>query len=291
MHIVLHLGAHKTASTHLQLALARARIALTGHGVLYIGPDELRRRGLGLPEYLSLAGEDPDHAGRLQAAFAGPCDRLVLSDENILGNAHNVEMIKTARFYDRASLRLKRLKALLPQGRLFLALGIRNPAGFLASAYAQRLMSGRLERFDDYVQGLDPARLRWSELIARVQAAVPDAGWTIWRYEDYPGNAPAILEALLGPAKDVVRLGGGVAHPGLSAAAHEILMHEAPVLAGQGEEAIKARVKAVRASWPKGTEYPAFRPHDTELLNRSNAAYAADCTRIAALPGVHALWK
>lgn len=290
MHIILHIGAHKTASTHLQMAMARARDALQGQGVVYFGPDELRRRGLGVPEYLSAATDDPDHAGRIRAALAVPGSRLVLSDENLLGNAHNAEMIRTARLYDRAGARLERLAPLLPPGQVALALGIRNPAGFLTSAYAQRLMSGRMQSYADYTQGLDPARLRWVDLIERLQAALPGAACHVWRYEDYPANAPRVLQTLLGAAAQAARPGPGVAHPGLSAQAHATLMAEAPALAGRGEEAIKARVKALRAAWPKGAQHPGFQPHDAATLQRADTAYAGDCARIATMPGVRALW-
>lgn len=272
------------------MAMARAHGALQGHGVAYFGPDALRRRGLGVPEYLSAATDDPDHAGRIRVALVVTSTRLVLSDENLLGNAHNVELIRTARLYDRAGARLARLAPLLPQGQVVLALGIRNPAGFLTSAYAQRLMSGRVQSYGDYTEGLDPARLRWADLVKRLQAALPHAACHVWRYEDYPANAPLVLETLLGPAAKSARPGPGVAHPGLSARAQEILMVEAPALAGQGEAVIKARVKALRAAWPKGAQHPGFQPHDAATLQRADAAYAEDCARIAAMPGVRALW-
>jgi len=291
LQIILHIGAHKTASTHLQLAFARSRKALQAQGVAYFGPDELRRRGLGVPEYLSAAAEDADHAARIRTALAVPCDRLLLSEENLLGNAHNVELIRTARLYDRASARLARLSALLPPGQVMLALGIRNPAGFLTSAYAQRLMSGTLQSYDDYTQALDPARLRWADLIARLQAGLPGALCHVWRFEDYPAIAPTALGALLGAAAGAVRLGPGIAHPGLSQRAHAMLMAEAGELAGQGGEAIKARVLALRAEWPKDARNPGLQPHDAATLQRAAAAYADDCARIAAMPGVRALWS
>jgi hypothetical protein len=290
MQIILHIGAHKTASTHLQMAMARGRGALAGQGVAYFGPDELRRRGLGVPEYLSAEAEDTAHGERIHAALAAPCARLVLSDENLLGNAHNVELIRTARLYDRAAARLARLAPLLPPGQVALALGIRNPAGFLTSAYAQRLMSGRMQSYADYTQGLDPARLRWTDLVERLQTALPQAVSHVWRYEDYPANARLVLETLLGSAALAARPGPGVAHPGLSAKAHAILMTEASALAGQGEEAVKERVKALRAEWPKGEQHPGYQPHDAATLRRATAAYAEDCARLAALPTVRALW-
>lgn len=294
MQIILHIGAHKTASTHLQLAMARAREALALRGVALLGPDELRRRGLGVPEYLSLQPDDPGleaHGARIKAALGLPAERMVISDENILGNAHNVELIRTARFYDRAVDRVTRLAALLPDAPMTIALSIRDPAGFLVSAYSQRLMSGKLEAFTRYRDGLDPAALRWSDLIGRLQGVLPATSWLVWRFEDYPDNAPAVLKAMLGDAAGLVRLGEGVAHPGLSRAAHAALMAEASILAEQGEGAAMKRAAALRAAFPKGRQYPAFQPFDAPMLERSAAAYARDQAVIAALPRVQALWS
>lgn len=293
MQTILHIGAHKTASTHLQLAMARAREALGMRGVALFGPDELRRKGLGVPEYLSLQPDDPGlqaHGARIKAALGLSAERLVISDENILGNAHNVELIRTARFYDRAVDRLTRLAVLLPDAPVTIALAIRDPAGFLVSAYSQRLMSGKLEAFTRYCNGLDPAMLRWSELIGRLQDVFPAVRWRVWRYEDYPGNATAILNALLGDAAGLVKLGMGVAHPGLSQHAHAALMAEASQLSEQGEGAAMKRAAALRTAFPKGRQHPAFQPFDAPTLERSATAYARDQAVIAALPGVQALW-
>lgn len=299
MRIIVHIGAHKTASTHLQLALERGRVALGARGVAVFGPDQLRRRGLGLPEYLGAPpGSAEAHGARIRAALALSVGRLLLSDENILGNAHNVELIRTARFYPRAEARLAMLNALLPgdgqavggQGAaLTFALAIRDPAGFLASAYAQRLMSGRLEAFEDYIGTLDPAELRWSELVMRLRAAFPQAQWLLWRYEDYPAVAPQVLTALLGAEASLARLGPGIAHPGLSAAAHAALMAEVPTLAGQGEAAIRARAAELRHALPKAPDRPGLMPFGPAVLARSAAAYAEDQRRLAELPGLQLL--
>jgi len=67
-------------------------------------------------------------------------------------------------------------------------------------------------------------------------------------------------------------------------------MAEAQALEGLGEEAIKERVKTLRAAWPKGAQHPGYQPHDAMTLQRATAAYAEDCARLAALPAVRALW-
>ena len=57
--LTVHLGAHKTATTHLQHSLGRARADLRRHGVAYFGPDLLRGR-LRLPQLAAAKPAQPD---------------------------------------------------------------------------------------------------------------------------------------------------------------------------------------------------------------------------------------
>ncbi|MCC5988048.1 MAG: hypothetical protein JJT95_10230 [Pararhodobacter sp.] len=295
LEIVLHLGAHKTATTHLQLALGRARAALAGQGVAMFLPDDLRRNGLRLADCLSALPEDRSHNAVIRKALADAARGarlLLISEENILGSAHQPAMIREARLYPDAEARLARLRGLLPAGRVTITLAMRDPAGFLVSAYSQRLLSGRLEAFEHYRDGLDPAALSWHKLVARLRAAMPDAGLVLWAYEDYPAIAGQVLAAMLGRGgARHVRPGPGRAHPGLSAAAHAALMAEAPALADAGPEAVQARARALRRQFDRAGGHAPMTPLDEATRNRAAVAYAQEIARLAAEPGVRLLAK
>lgn len=295
LEIVLHLGAHKTASTHLQLALGRARAALAGQGVAMFLPEDLRRNGLRLADCLSSQPEDRSHNAVIRKALgeaARGARLLLISEENILGSAHQPAMIREARLYPDAGARLARLGMLLPAGRVTMALAMRNPAGFLVSAYSQRLLSGRIEHFEHYRGGLDPAALSWRDLVARLRAALPDAGLVLWAYEDYPAIAGQVLAAMLGrEGARHVRPGPGRAHPGLSAAAQAALMAEAPALADAGPEAVQARARALRRQFDRGRGHAPLAPLDEPTSIRAAAAYAQEIAQLAAEPGVSLLAK
>jgi hypothetical protein len=66
--IVLHLGAHKTATTYLQQTLKRNRAALAGAGISVFVPDDLRKDGLRLHNWLGDNGGGAEHAAELRAA-------------------------------------------------------------------------------------------------------------------------------------------------------------------------------------------------------------------------------
>lgn len=291
MDSVVHLGAHKTASTHLQIALQRAQAQLQALGLGVFTPRHLRAPELGLQDYVTRAADDPariDHAARLRAAFAATATRrLVVTEENILGNAHDPELMRHARFYPRAEAVVPRVMELLPDGACTLALAIRDPASFLVSAYSQRLMSGAPDAFDAFLSGLDPRVLSWADLVERLRRAAPRARIIVWRFEDYPAVAPAVLAAILGrEGAAQVRLDSAVAHPGLSALAHAALMSEADALRARGRAEARNRAMELREALPKGPAAPAFDPFAPELKAESAQAYRADIRRLTAIDGV-----
>jgi len=288
--IVLHLGAHKTASTHLQQALRRSRPALAAAGIVALVPDDLRKDGLRLQDWLGLTGEDPAHEQALRAAFARPARRLVLSEENLPGMVPGPALGAEGCLYPQAGARLAKLARVLPAGaRVTLALALREGAGFLASCHVQGLMAGRLAPYAQVFGGIDPAALDWAGLAARLLAARPEAELVVWNFADWPAIAPAVARALLGAGAPGLDWPRAPAHPGLSAPAVAALLAEAPPDA----ETARARARALRAALPKSAGHPPFDPWPAGvgagIRARAAAALARDLDRIAALPGARVL--
>jgi hypothetical protein len=279
--VVLHLGAHKTASTHLQQALKRARAGLAARVFV---PDDLRKDGLKLQDWLHPSVEDAAHEGALRAAFAGP-GRLLISEENILGQAPGAGQWADPALYPRAAERLAKLGRVLPAPPSVLALAVREGAGFLAACYSQALMAGRVKPFAQAFGHMDPAALDWDGLLAGLMAAAPGAQAVVWDHADWPAVAPQVAVALLGPGARPLPLPAGLAHPGLSAPAVAALLQAAPP---EGEAA-RILARGLRARFPKGGGHPPFAPHAAAARERAAAAHAALLARLAVRPGVTVL--
>jgi hypothetical protein len=294
MNTILHIGAHKTASTHVQMTLKRSSVALASAGIDYFGPERTRRKqdALRLPELLNDDGIEA-RSGRAHArgVFARSAGDLVISDENILGMAHGLRMIREGRFYPGAAQRLARLAETLPDRPLRLGLALRDPAGFLASAYCQRLCAGKFLTWDDFIAGTDPAGMLWSDLLARLRAVMPGLHWLVWTFEDYIRAPETLVPALLDRPGFPAVVKRKLEHPGLSAAAQASLMAEVAhgLLDPDDETAVKARAGTLRMDWSKDAGHAGFQPWSAEALARSREAYAQDLQRIAAQPGVR-LW-
>lgn len=284
MAVALHIGAHKTASTHLQHSLRACRAAFSAAGLNYLDPTDLRAGGFRLGLIAQGGPRSEAAARRFAEAVAGE-KRVLLSEENILGSALPAQPAESGRLYPEAPERLARVTGLLGERPVQLFLAVRDPAGFLVSSYGQRLVSGVIEPFDSYLAGRDPSALRWADLAGRLAGVPGVQGITIWRYEDWPQIAPAVFARML-PADlaQKVQLTEGVVHPGLSARAHEWIMEELALGRASAETP-----RTARARFPKRPGEAGIMPFDDEARARIARAYADDLSALRAMAGVHML--
>lgn len=179
----IHLGAHKTATTHLQMTLAQMGMAPRledFRAAFWRSPEE--RRVLGR----DILGHRRWSAIRKFGHFP------VLSDENILCEAH-----ETCRGYDRDVVRhrMHKLAASLEGKRPAAFLSVRNPADFAASVYSEALRH-RPEMVDR-----STTKQMWAESgnwLRLVEILQDYFDLTVWRYEDYRQHRRAVTQALAG---------------------------------------------------------------------------------------------
>ena len=183
MHWRLHLGVHKTATTHLQLSLESIRSSLAQQGVDYIPLDVLR----------SATAKDFDHAKRFKAfkfrrairSVTSGLNVTILSEENWLGHPYEGCQFPP---YPRAS---ERLGVIAKLGGTFSAfLSVRNPAQFAASIYSEAMRHHpqlvSLDRTRDaWLAGGSP----WFGLVETISRTFPNL--KVWRYEDYSTQVAA----------------------------------------------------------------------------------------------------
>ncbi|MEM0950195.1 MAG: hypothetical protein AAGK37_22580 [Pseudomonadota bacterium] len=285
--ISVHVGAHKTASTHFQKMLRRNEDRLRASGTTVLLPRELRKGAIPMQKIAAGAlKSDPVAIDAGSAAFwdaiAG-ASNVLLSDENMLGSAHNMSMRKIGKFYPDGHVRLHRLLSGLGISEATVFLAIRDPAHFFVSAYSQRVTSRGYVRFDSFLGELDVCTIYWSEFVERMKTCPGVGRLVVWRYEDYPNIAPVVLREMLPEeVAETIDLKGRVTHSGLSAAAHlKIELAER-----SGTSLSSADIRVIRAALPKGDAGPGYMPFDVNLLHDSARYYEEDLADIARLPGV-----
>ena len=284
MALTIHLGAHKTASTHLQQSLRMALDDLRRGGVAYADPVVLRGLGLPLLDVLACGGEagrDARRVARLLAGLRETMPELLLSDENILGGTHRNRMFgRNGMVYPFAAARLARTLELAGGGPATVCLSVRDPARFNVSAFALQVAHGNEREIGDWLMGRDPARLNWSGLARRLTAVPGVARLLVWRYEDYAALRPRLLERLLPPA-----LAGWVPEPppvnrSLTQPGYDWFRR---MLAESGADpAVIAR--RARQRFRPELGHAALDPLSGADHARSAAHYAADLARLRRLP-------
>lgn len=287
MALTIHLGAHKTASTHLQQTLQALAPAMLAAGIHYSGPQQWRG-GLARLGPLLGAGMAP---GRRRGRLRWRLDRIaetwpgvVISEENILGSLRREGLMGPGNLvYPDAVPRLRRLLGMLRHRLATICLAVREPTAFLTSAFSMQLQGGVELDFGAYLAGFDPVALSWAGLARRLLAVRGVARLVVWRYEDYAALRPHILAQFL-PQALVAQAGDpGAAVVGLSQPAWRHLLAQG---IGQPGPEVARLAQEAKALFPRGPAAPPLALFDPATVARSVAAYDEDLERLAALPGV-----
>ena len=281
----IHVGAHKTATTHLQETLTSVRTDLAARGVDYIPNPLLRKRRFARTLWerrpiARLPFVGPAHMRDAIETVVAPLrlgpDVVVLSEENVLGIP---EQIFATPFYPQASQSLARLASLAGRAEVQLFLSIRSYDTMLPSAYAEHLKHSAAP-----VGGFEAVRARliaeppsWHDLIARIHAAAPGIALRIWRQEDYRANDAAIMAALCGcplPPLPEISDPSWTRSPSATAIAAAEALPDGLSHAERNE-----RVRAIYGASEPGSDR--FRPFSAAERQRLRGDYEADLDRIA----------
>ncbi len=203
--VILHLGAHGTDRGLIAGWLLRNVQTLSRLGVLVMPAGRFVDALPSEPPPAGKAGLD-DTLSAL-SGLHGDFHRLAVSAPSLLGSEDAA--LAPEGFYaaapERAISRLRRV--LPPDSALTLCLAVGSarlllPPLLRATGRAERPPEAVLDAF-----GVDG--LPWAALVARLRAAAPDAGITVWRHEDLPRIWPEVLAQIAGTLQDLPVDGAG----------------------------------------------------------------------------------
>ncbi len=292
--VTLHLGAHKTASTHLQKTWATNLDLLARHGCTYLGPDRLRH-DLKIPR---LRGTVEGFRAKLGPLLGAVRDaqaagqRLLLSNENIFGGGPIPPILALgAAYYPRAEAHLEPLLAGLGLEDVTIALALRNPIEQLVSGWGHQHLAGRVTRFEDYCAEVDRAALRWSDLIVRILSSTRVAHVVLWRFEDYCALMPALAARLAGLPEGTVLRAPDEHSPrsflvGPSARALEAVPG---ILARNPGLAPRDALRRAMTRFPKSAAWPGPVPVPDAEIAASRARYAQEWGQLRGMDRVTCL--
>lgn len=285
--MVFHIGAHETDGDALVRALLFNRETLREHGVTVPAPSRYRKVMQEAVNTLRGARASAETEAGVLAAISEDekTEVLVLSNPQFLCLPDRV--LDNGELYARA-FKTAWLRGVFPSAEVTFAMGMRNPATFIPALYAQT--EQKALDFEEYLMGIEPGELRWSDALARIREAAPEAGLVVWCNEDTPLLWPDILRAVTGVDEDA-RLRGGydlalqlMTDEGRAALGRA--MERRAVGAQAGLRALVAQHLeryAIEGVMDEVIDLPGW---TEELIAELTAAYDTDMRRVAAMPGV-----
>lgn len=206
----IHVGAHKTATTHLQITLETARFQIKDLGSNFLPHQAARKFFSGSPygRWSSQMAQTMPFVRpvllqkkttellkklRREAQVTGP---MAFSEEDLLGNTL---CILEGKLYPNPK-KMHMVAQLSRNAPLRIFLTIRSLDGYLPSAYAEALKGVPLAQSDfrDAVERFSASSLHWTSLISRLYRIAPQAQFEVWNFDDYGTNWRELHRALLG---------------------------------------------------------------------------------------------
>lgn len=182
MQLVLHAGAHFTEEERLMKCLLRNKDTFRDRGAVVPGPGKYREL---LRDTVVAMGE----AGLAEDARDVVLDAILdneVADRVLLSHPHFFSWpraaIRRGVIYPHAPQRMAHLATIFREDDIELFMAICNPATFIPACFEKNPR----DDLADFLGGVDPRELRWSETFLRIRQAAPEVTITAWCNEDAP---------------------------------------------------------------------------------------------------------
>ncbi len=188
--LYLHLGVHKTASTHLQGMLSTT--FSDDERSMYVGPSAFRKS-----TKWKRGGKlfDMSYSKAYLENISSVTENLILSEENICGDTFDI--FKHGRLYENIFPRLNSLSEFFSTfEEIEIFVTIRDPATHLPSMYCEALRWRSYHPFHSIYQG--NYNQSWVPVIEDITKAFPSSKINIMLYEHYREDLPNILKMMGG---------------------------------------------------------------------------------------------
>lgn len=206
MDVILHLGAHRTATTTFQTFLARNARPLAEAGVEVWTPDRTRAglfAGL-IQRPQGLTDAEERRVQRSAGVIAVELERLerrgvrtlIVSEENMVGTLR--VNLRDAALYPEALVRAARFRAAFGGRVTQVAMAVRGYDAYWASALASVVAQGRPVPMAGLLNRLVASPRTWREVLSDVAHVFPGVPLTVWPFERLGTQPDAQLRHLTG---------------------------------------------------------------------------------------------
>jgi len=280
MTIKLYIGAHKTATTHIQSILEYNQEDLKQHTIKLSTPTELRKSWLG--NFLNLCHKkEMNHIEDLRKEL--PSSGIwILSDENFTGTPYEFKVSKQG-MYPNVGERLKCLKDLFPHAKIELFFSLRSYETFYRSTYLEVVRNRGYLPFSEYYNEEQFKDNSWVNVIKMFTNVIPQKDITLWCYEDIYKLMPYIINQMteLNNAKELI------SNYPIKKTRESLSKKTLDVLASLSSEMTQKEsqkiVETVNQKYPLGDKYSKFIAFSSTVSQQFQVKYQKDINAIQEL--------
>ena len=204
MDIILHIGAHRSATTHFQSYMDNAIEELSQQGVGFWGPRRTRK-GLFAGVYRRLGSAfDPSPSAPVEPSVAALTEglskagisKLLVSDENILGALrHN---LRHGQLYPEAGMRVRCFRDAFGPSVRRIVINIRSLEEYWCSAIAFGVARGIADPSGIKRSEIANSARSWRDVISDIARNCPETDIIVAPFETYKGRPDKLLEDTTG---------------------------------------------------------------------------------------------
>lgn len=281
--IKLYLGAHKTATTHLQGILLGNRAELLAGGVTLSAPQDVRKSWLPgffkAQKLLVETGQIPDEVAAPLRELMPKRGNWILTEENIIGIP--ADLARQPGIYPLAGARVKTLRHLFPEAELKFYFSVRSYDSFYRSMYSEVIRNRGFMPFGAFYNTKRFARNSWLTMMAEVAEVIAPENIVLWRFEDFRAVMPQALARLTDrddTDEMTARYAPETTRPSLSQKTVDILSDLAPAIGVR--EALRL-TEMINRHYAVADGHTPLSVFDAATTARLQQKYAEDMAEIA----------
>jgi len=192
--IKLYLGAHKTATTHLQGILMANREKLAHKNIKLSAPQDVRGEGQWLPKFFKYCNKNDPAALKQIQKLAPENGVWILTEENIAGFSNDFTTLPG--MYPKIAERVECLVNAFPESDMEFYFSIRSYDSFYRSAYSEVVRNKGYIPFSEFYNEERFKDNSWEEMVERLSKVLPEEKITLWCFEDFRNLLPEIVNLL-----------------------------------------------------------------------------------------------
>ena len=204
--IVIHVGAHKTATTYIQNQLHNCRYDLALEGIIYIDYRVFRNVFTANDNISSMTEQEIKNnlvKCLLPLLYKKP-KRIIISEENLIDTSHHHDFFSCVSGNGRGRLsKLNKIVEVLAGRNIKIYYVIRDYCSYLAAMYCEKIKWNRFDSFNFYTGNLfqNMNLISWSFIVKQIYDVKARFGINeinILKFEDYQNNPMIVANELAG---------------------------------------------------------------------------------------------